>query len=60
MNVSNISRLLHISFKATSNHLAMLKNLDVLDAEGAGGHVFYSVNNKMPNDFRKILSHIRT
>ena len=59
MNVGDISRHLRISFKATSNHLAMLRNLDVLEAEGASGHVFYSVNNKMPDDFRKILSHVR-
>jgi len=60
MNVGDISRNLHISFKATSNHLAILKNIDVLEAEGVNGHVFYSINSKMPNDFRKILSHLRT
>jgi len=59
MNVSDIARELHISFKATSNHLAMLKNLDVVEAEGVAGHVFYSINNKMPHDFYKILSYIR-
>jgi len=59
MNVGDIAKQLHISFAATSNHLAMLKNLDVLESEGASGHVFYSVNNHMPRDFRKILDHIR-
>jgi DNA-binding transcriptional ArsR family regulator len=59
MNVSDIARQLHISFKATSNHLAMLKNLDVLESEGVSGHVFYSVNKNMPKDFQKILSNIR-
>jgi len=58
MNVGDIAESLKISFKATSNHLAMLKNLDVLEAEGAAGHVFYSLNPQMPNDFRKILNHI--
>jgi len=54
MNVGDIARQLHISFAATSNHLAMLKNLDVIEAEGAAGHVFYSVNSNMPRDFKKI------
>jgi DNA-binding transcriptional ArsR family regulator len=58
MNVSDIAQQLHISFNATSNHLAMLKNLDVLESQGAGGHVFYFINSRMPNDFRKILSHV--
>jgi len=55
INVGDIAEELKISFKATSNHLAMLKNLDVLEAEGADGHVFYSVNPQMPKDFQKII-----
>ena len=56
MNVGDIAADLIISFKATSNHLALLKNLDVLDARGMKGHVFYSINHRMPNDFKKILA----
>ena len=55
MNVCDIAEELKISFKATSNHLAMLKNLDVLEAEGTEGHVFYSLNSQMPKDFQKII-----
>jgi len=51
MTVSDISNNLKISFKATSNHLAMLKNLDVLESLGKDGHVFYFINPKMPEDF---------
>lgn len=58
MNVGDITRELKISFKAVSNHLAILKNLDVLEAQGAAGHVFYSLNSQMPNDFRRVLNHI--
>ena len=57
MNVSEIAEALDISHKATSNHLAILKNLDVLDAHGAAGHVFYSFNRKMPADIRAIVNH---
>ena len=55
MNVGDIAEELNISFKATSNHLAMLKNLDVLEAQGAAGHVFYSINPQMPKDFQRII-----
>ncbi|MDP3725425.1 MAG: metalloregulator ArsR/SmtB family transcription factor [Nanoarchaeota archaeon] len=55
MNVSEITNDLKISFKATSNHLAILKNLDVLEPRGADGHVFYKINQEMPKDFRKAI-----
>jgi len=55
MNVGDIAEDLEISFKATSNHLAILKNLDVLDAQGVEGHVFYSINLQMPKDFQRII-----
>ncbi|MCX6722170.1 MAG: winged helix-turn-helix domain-containing protein [Candidatus Staskawiczbacteria bacterium] len=58
MTVSQISDNLNISFKATSNHLAMLKNLDVLESLGANGHVFYSINPNKPSDFNKVLDHL--
>jgi DNA-binding transcriptional ArsR family regulator len=58
MSVGDISQNLKISFKATSNHLAMLKNLDVLEARGTAGRVFYSLNSRMPNDFGKVVKHI--
>lgn len=56
-SVTEISKILNISLKATSNHLAMLKNLNVLESEGSAGHVFYWINKKMPGDFRIILNH---
>lgn len=58
MNVTDIAQSLHISFKATSNHLVILKNLDVIESEGSSGHVFYTINKNMPSDFKKILSNI--
>jgi len=58
MTVGDISKNLGISFKATSNHLALLKNLDVLEAHGVGGHVFYKINSHKPGDFTKIINHL--
>ena len=55
MSVTDIAGNLEISFKATSNHLALLKNLDVVEAQGASGHVFYSFNQQLPKDFQKII-----
>lgn len=54
-NVSEIASILHISLKAVSNHLAILKNLDVLEAEGSGGHVWYWLNPRLPEDFRRAV-----
>lgn len=56
MSVGDIAADLKISLKATSNHLAIFKNLDVLDSHGASGHVFYSLNPQLPKDFRDALS----
>ena len=44
ISVTDIAEELKISLKATSNHLMLLKNLDVLESEGKLGHVFYSFN----------------
>ena len=56
MTVTDIAVELHISFTATSNHLAILKSLDVLEALGTAGHVFYSMNEHLPHDFRSIVA----
>jgi len=55
INVSEIARNLGISFKSTSNHLMMLKNLDVLESQGKDGRVFYFINSQMPKDFQHII-----
>ena len=55
LNVKSIARNLHISFTATSNHLALLRNLDVVEAHGKAEHVFYSLNPNLPKDFKKVI-----
>ncbi len=54
--VSEIASALHISVKATSNHLVILKNLDVVEAEGRASHVWYWLNPRLPEDFRGAIS----
>jgi DNA-binding transcriptional ArsR family regulator len=60
MSVTDIAEELEISFKATSNHLALLKNLDVLDAHGTAGHVFYVLNRQLPRDFQRVIEIVLT
>jgi DNA-binding transcriptional ArsR family regulator len=55
MNVSEITRSLGVSFKSTSNHLAILKNLDIVESYGKDGHVFYFINQNMSKDFHKTI-----
>jgi ArsR family transcriptional regulator, arsenate/arsenite/antimonite-responsive transcriptional repressor len=55
LNVTELTGQVHISFKATANHLAILKNSGVLSTQGTGGHVYYHKNPKMPDDFRKAI-----
>lgn len=55
MTVTDICEKLEISLKATSNHLILLKNLDIVDARGSQGHVFYWFNQELPGDIRKVI-----
>ncbi len=55
LNVTEISNELDISLKATSQHLIILQNLNVLEAEGKQGHVFYSLNKNMPDDIKQSI-----
>ncbi len=55
MTVTNIANELKISLKATSRHLIMLQNFDLLESEGRGGFVHYSLGKHIPADFAKTL-----
>jgi DNA-binding transcriptional ArsR family regulator len=55
LNVSQISRELKISIKATSKHLYILRNLDVLAYIGRHGHVFYQMNPQLPHDIHMAI-----
>ena len=52
LDVSDIAAEIGISFTATSKHLILLHNLDVLENKGVQGHVFYSLNRKTPSDVK--------
>ena len=56
MNVGEIARSVHVTYKGTSRHLLILRGVGILDYEGRDGHVFYSINRKLPRDLEKALS----
>ncbi len=55
LNVTKISEELNISLKATSQHLIILQNLDVLEAQGKQGHVYYTLNLNLPKDIKNAI-----
>jgi len=55
LNVTQIAEELGISLKATSQHLIILQNLEVLEAVGKQGHVFYSLNKSLPADIKNSI-----
>jgi DNA-binding transcriptional ArsR family regulator len=55
LTVTDISEKLGISIKATSQHLAILNNLDVVEGVGKQGHVFYTLNKKIPRDVQMTI-----
>ena len=56
LNVTQIAEELGISLKATSQHLIILQNLDVLESQGKQGHVYYSLNVNPPSDLKKAIA----
>ena len=55
LTVTQISCKLGISIKATSKHLIILQNLDLLENEGKTGRVFYKFSKSAPPDFKSII-----
>lgn len=53
MSVSEIADELDISPKATSKHLIILHNLDVLSSKGKNNRVEYWINSDMPADIQR-------
>jgi len=55
MSVSEIADELDISPKATSKHLIILHNLDVLASKGKNSRVEYWLNPGLPVDIKKTI-----
>lgn len=55
MNVSEIAGELDISPKATSKHLIILHNLDVVANKGKDNRVEYWLNPDLPADIQRAI-----
>ena len=55
MDVGSIAWELKISAKATSKHLIILANLEVLSSRGSANHVFYMLNKDIPANFERAI-----
>lgn len=55
LTVSQISELIHLSFKSTSRHLSVLKNANLVISRQIDLNNFYSINNEYVKDFIKFL-----
>ena len=55
-SVGDIAEAIHVSFPATSKHLARLSALDIIDREQRGLHMFYFLNKDQKFIVQRILS----
>jgi len=55
-HVSGIAQQIHVTFRGTSQHLILLSNLNILKNEGRDGHVYYSLNDRMPKDAKRAIA----
>ncbi|OHA88990.1 MAG: hypothetical protein A3C70_00570 [Candidatus Zambryskibacteria bacterium RIFCSPHIGHO2_02_FULL_43_14] len=54
-NVGEIAGAIHLSFKSTSRHLAVLFGAGILDKEQRSSEVFYRLNDSIPGIFFPII-----
>lgn len=57
-NVANISENINLSFKSTSKHLSILKQLDIVDSRQQSLNVFYRLSAVKPALVRDIIKYI--
>lgn len=60
LNVGQVADHFNISRPAISNHLRILREAEIVDAEKSGQEVYYSLNNQyLENELTAILEMIR-
>jgi DNA-binding transcriptional ArsR family regulator len=57
-NVANIAESINLSFKATSKHLSVLRQLDIIDSRQQSLNVFYRLSETMPKIAREVIKYI--
>ncbi|MEK7496518.1 MAG: metalloregulator ArsR/SmtB family transcription factor [Patescibacteria group bacterium] len=53
--VGEIAAHLKLSFAATSRHLSLLYNVDILEREQKSLEIYCSLSNKLPKNCRRII-----
>lgn len=56
--VANIAENINLSFKATSKHLLILRQLDIIDSRQQSLSVFYRVSDTLPRIVKDISKYI--
>ena len=56
VSVTEIAGHIKLSFKSTSRHLAVLRNIDLVESEQVGLSVLYSLVSSIPKIVDQILS----
>ncbi|OHB09955.1 MAG: hypothetical protein A3G05_01385 [Candidatus Zambryskibacteria bacterium RIFCSPLOWO2_12_FULL_45_14] len=54
-SVGEIADNIKLSFRATSKHLSVLMNADILEREQRSLQMFYSLNNNASNKIKQLL-----
>ena len=54
-SVGEIAESIKLSFRATSKHLSILVNVDILEKEQRGLQVFYSLDKNAPDTVKQLL-----
>lgn len=54
--VVDIAGYLHLSFRSTSRHLAVLRGVDIVDREQKGQLAYYSLNSRLHPAVKQLLS----
>lgn len=56
--VGDIAECIHLSFKATSKHLAILRQIDIVDSRQQSLNVYYRLSNSLPSVVKNVFKHI--
>lgn len=58
LSVTDIAEKVRLSHKATSRHVILLAQADLLDSERVGSYSYYRVSRELPKIARSILPHV--
>ena len=56
VSVGELAGQIKLSFRSTSRHLAILRNVDLVETEQAGLSIFYSLSSSAPKIVEQIVS----